>query len=135
VNIEPLTANREYFGKDLEAMSFARNYHEWILAELEPFLGRRVAEVGAGVGSFSSLLLGTDIERLDAFEPSRNMFPALRSALADDERASAINGFFSPESLGERYDSVVYINVLEHIEDDAAELAGARRTLERDGPC
>ena len=68
----------EYFGRDLEAMSFARNYHAWVLAEIAPYLGARVAEVGAGIGSFSSLILQTDVSRLDAFEPSGNMFPSLR---------------------------------------------------------
>lgn len=126
---EPAEHLPQYFGRDLEAMSFARNYHAWILSELEPFLGRSVAEVGAGVGSFSSLLLGTGIERLDAFEPSRNMFPLLCDALTSDSRASAVNGFFGPETIETRYDSVVYINVLEHIEDDAAELAAARDAL------
>jgi hypothetical protein len=42
----------QYFGKDLEAMSFARNYHKWILSEFLPFLGSSVAEVGAGTGNF-----------------------------------------------------------------------------------
>lgn len=126
---EPAEHLPQYFGKDLEAMSFARNYHAWILAELAPYLGRSVAEVGAGVGSFSSLLLDTRIESLDAFEPSRNMFPLLREALAPDPRARAINGFFGPATIDRRYDSVVYVNVLEHIEDDAAELAVAREAL------
>jgi hypothetical protein len=50
-----------YFGKDLEAMSFANNYHRWILSEFLPYLGSSVAEVGAGTGSFSSLILEANI--------------------------------------------------------------------------
>jgi len=126
---EPVEHLPQYFGKDLEAMSFARNYHAWILAELAPYLGRAVAEVGAGTGSFSSLLLGTGLDSLDAFEPSRNMFPLLRETLAADPRARAVNGFFGPQTIDRHYDSVVYVNVLEHIEDDAAELVGARAAL------
>lgn len=123
----------QYFGKDLEAMSFARNYHEWVLAELSPYLGRTVAEVGAGVGSFSAMLLDTDIVSLHAFEPSQNMYPALADALASDPRAKAVNGFFEPATAGQRFDSVLYVNVLEHIEDDAAELANAREALNPGG--
>jgi SAM-dependent methyltransferase len=126
-------AKPEYFGRDLEAMSFARNYHEWVLAEIAPYLGRSVAEVGAGVGSFSALLLGTGIERLRAFEPSNNMYPVLRDALASDPRAAAVNDFFQPETAGGRFDSIVYVNVLEHIEDDAAELGRAREALNPGG--
>jgi len=46
-----------YVGKYLEAMSFAVNYHNWILDEFRPFLGANVVEVGSGTGSFSELLL------------------------------------------------------------------------------
>lgn len=117
----------EYFGKDLEAMSFAQNYHRWIVSEFRPFLGRRVAEVGAGVGNVSSLLLQAGPESLTSYEPSANMFPMLQKALAVDPRACAVNDFFGRGDG--TFDSVVYINVLEHIEDDAAELAAAQRAL------
>ena len=62
----------EYFGKDLEAMSFAVNYHRWILSEFSPYLGESVAEVGAGMGNFSQMILQTGIKSLAAFEPSVN---------------------------------------------------------------
>ncbi len=126
-------ARPQYFGKDLEAMSFAKNYHDWILAEFLPYLGSSVAEVGAGVGSFSDLVLKTNIEKLQAFEPSQNMYPFLESLLAKDRRAQAINGFFGRELTGENFDSVLYVNVLEHIEEDALELANAYETLNSNG--
>jgi SAM-dependent methyltransferase len=124
---------RQYFGKDLEAMSFATNYHRWILACFRPYLGSSVAEVGAGQGSFSRLLLETDIRSLLAFEPSANMYPELLRALASDPRATAVNDFFGPAAGMDRFDSVLYVNVLEHIEDDAAELATARAALHPSG--
>lgn len=115
----------QYFGKDLEAMSFAKNYHKWILAEFSPYLGSSVAEVGAGVGSFSTLVLETSINSLVAFEPSQNMYPLLQEALSKDKRARAINDFFGRANAGQRFDSILYVNVLEHIEDDVSELAKA----------
>lgn len=123
----------QYFGKDLEAMSFAHNYHKWILAEFEPYLGRSVAEVGAGTGSFSQLILATGIARLVAYEPSGNMYPLLKKTLESDKRAEAVNGFFGEESAGEAFDSVLYVNVLEHIEDDASELEKVRNALKPGG--
>ena len=42
----------EYLGRDLEAMSFAKNYHKWIIEEFKPYFGKNVAEVGAGSGNF-----------------------------------------------------------------------------------
>lgn len=123
----------QYFGKDLEAMSFAKNYHKWILAEFCPYLGSSVAEVGAGVGSFSTLVLETKISSLVAFEPSQNMYPLLQEALSKDKRAKAINGFFGRENIGKRFDSILYVNVLEHIEDDVSELAHACDALNSKG--
>lgn len=106
-------------------MAFAVNYHRWIVGELAPFLGRQVAEVGAGIGSVSSLLLEQPIERLEAYEPSDNMFPQLAARLAGEPRARAVNAFFGSEAPTQPFDSVAYINVLEHIEDDRGELARA----------
>jgi SAM-dependent methyltransferase len=123
----------QYFGKDLEAMSFAVNYHRWIIKELAPYLGQTVAEVGAGMGSFSKLLLETGIKRLIAFEPSENMYCLLKERLRQEERAEAVNDFFNPSFAQEGFDSVVYVNVLEHVEDDRKELALALEALKPEG--
>lgn len=127
--------NPQYFGKDLEAMSFARNYHRWILSEFSPFLGKDVAEVGAGVGNISTLLLESagGMGSLRAYEPSGNMFPLLQRALANQPRAQAVHGFFGKESAAGRFDSVLYINVLEHVEDDVAELRMVYESLNPGG--
>ena len=129
----PPSKTPQYFGKDLEAMSFARNYHKWILAEFLPYIGKSVAEVGAGIGSFSTLILEANISCLKAFEPSQNMYPLLQEALSRDKRAEAINDFFGKANTGERFDSVLYVNVLEHIEDDASELSVVREALNPNG--
>jgi SAM-dependent methyltransferase len=114
-------------------MSFARNYRRWILGEFMPYLRGSVAEVGAGTGSFSTLLLGSGIERLTAFEPSQNMYPLLAEAVRLHARATAVQDYFGKESGGRSYDAIVYVNVMEHIEDDAGELANVRRALALNG--
>jgi SAM-dependent methyltransferase len=123
----------QYFGKDLEAMSFAINYHRWLMAEFFPYISGSVAEVGAGVGNLSKLILEANINSLTAFEPSGNMYPLLMEALGADKRAKAINGFFGKEQASGDFDSVLYVNVLEHIEDDASELARVRTALTQEG--
>jgi SAM-dependent methyltransferase len=122
-----------YPGKELEAMSFAENYHRWIIDELQPFFGDSVAEVGAGIGRVSRMLLGRNIKRLHAFEPSRNMYPFLERELAAEGRATAVNDFFGAAQSGKAFDSVAYINVLEHIEDDRAEISHAYAALRPGG--
>lgn len=127
-------ARPQYFGRDLEAMSFADNYHRWIVDEFAPYLGQHVAEVGAGTGNFSALLR-PHIDTLSAYEPSENMFPALRQRFSDDNGVTPINGFFGVESatLAKHFDAVMYVNVLEHIEDDRAELGYVMRALKPGG--
>jgi SAM-dependent methyltransferase len=129
-----------YPGRELESMAFAVNYHRWILDIFRPFLGKRIIEVGAGTGSFSELLLGTGPQRLDAIEPSANMYPLLAEHVRQidtrniarahhgtlTERAETIQRAGSP-------DSVIYVNVLEHLEDDAAELAAIYSLLRPGG--
>lgn len=125
----------QYFGRDLEAMSFARNYHQWIVDVFRPYLGKNVAEVGAGSGDFSECLLDADIERLVAFEPSVNMFPVLDERMKNDPRVVTSKAFFG-DAVAEHessFDSVAYVNVLEHIEDDAAELGHVHRALKDGG--
>lgn len=122
----------EYAGNDLEAMAAAGNYHRWIVDEFSPYLGGTTAEVGAGVGSVSRLLLG-HVNHLLAFEPSEKMFLRLSEELRDERGATAIPGCFAPGYAPEGIDSIVYINVLEHIEDDRGELARAFEALKPGG--
>lgn len=117
-------------------MSFAENYHRWILEIFRPYLGRRVVEVGAGTGAMSELLLEGEIDSLALVEPSAEMFQRLC------ERTARLNVSASVATYNEVFarvadeikeainpDSVVYVNVLEHIEDDEAELAIIQRIL------
>ncbi len=72
-------------------MDSANNYHRWILDLFRPYLGPRVAEVGAGIGSFSRIILeATHVQQLTALEPAANLFPILNQRLQADPRAQAL---------------------------------------------
>jgi SAM-dependent methyltransferase len=118
----------EYAGKDLEAMDFAVAYHTWILDLIKPYLGKNIVEVGAGTGSFSSLLLKTRPDSLTLVEPSA-MFEKLLAKFGSTDGQTKIRLFhdlFSNVAENIRMDgspdSILYINVLEHIDDDVGEL-------------
>ena len=124
----------EYLGRDLEAMSFALNYHEWVIRDFRPYLGHLVVEVGAGLGDFTSLLLKDGVECIVAFEPSTHMYSSLRERFETEKKVKTICGCFDVRYLNRSCsDSVVYINVLEHIEDDTAELDKAFDALKPGG--
>jgi 16S rRNA G1207 methylase RsmC len=129
-----------YEGRDLEAMSFAVNYHEWILQIFAPYLGRHAVEVGAGAGSFSQMLLQHPLETLALVEPSANMFQILSEQMAHNGATADItlhNAVFRQVAAqikaSQPPDSIIYVNVLEHIEDDNAELAAIHETLAAGG--
>jgi 2-polyprenyl-3-methyl-5-hydroxy-6-metoxy-1,4-benzoquinol methylase len=130
----------KYEGRELESMWVAKNYRRWILRRLDPFLGQRIVEVGAGDGSFTELLLERKLQSLTAIEPSANMYPSLVNKLQrlDPEhkvhaiRSTLANTVLQFPGTG-RPDSIVYINVLEHVEDDQAELHTAHSMLASGG--
>ena len=124
-----------YVGKDLEAMSFAVNYHRWILSSFAPYLGTRVVEVGAGTGSFSEMLWERRPQSLSLVEPSA-MFAQLSQTakqFGGPVELKLYNDTFAAVAREIRNvqqpDSIIYVNVLEHIADDQNELRVMSETL------
>lgn len=126
------SASVEYIGKDLEAMDFAERYHRWILDLMLPYMGVDIVEVGAGTGSFSRMLLSTRPSSLTLVEPSK-MFDSLEANLSTVDVPTKIrlvrDVFVNVAGDIGRPDTILYVNVLEHIEDDAVELRAAGNAL------
>jgi glycosyltransferase involved in cell wall biosynthesis len=110
--------------KTLRRVSRLSRYNAWLWEQIAPFTGRRVLEVGAGIGSMTRYLLGRDfvlvtdtdpqyLERLQAtFEGRPNL--TISSLDLNDPL---------PEGLsGQHFDTVLCLNVLEHIQQDEAVL-------------
>jgi SAM-dependent methyltransferase len=124
----------DYAGTELDAMAFAPNYYRAIHDWFRPYLGPRVVEVGAGVGTFSALLCQNEgIRRLTLLEPAENIFPRLRERFAEDERVVPLHGFLEDAAETLRADALVLVNVLEHVDDDVAFLSAAHRVLSPGG--
>ena len=124
-----------YAGRDLEAMSHAPNYRNWIQQLFRPYVRGDVAEVGAGDGSFSRLLAECGPDSLTMFEPSAAMYALQGERLAGVASVVRHQSTFTEraEEFVGRFDTMVYCNVLEHIEDDAGEVALAARALKPGG--
>jgi SAM-dependent methyltransferase len=119
-----------YSGTELDALADARNYYEHIRQRFAPHLGARVVEVGAGIGTFSQYLLDSPgVRELVAIEPAVNNFPVLRDRFASDRRVTVRQGVLHDFADQLAADSLVAVNVLEHIEDDVSFLGDARRVL------
>jgi SAM-dependent methyltransferase len=123
-----------YIGKDLEAMSFAKNYSKWIIDLFRPFIGKNVAEVGAGTGNLTQLLSEQEIiSKITAFEPSVKMHDYLIKNTNNIKKVSPVNSTFSDKYSKQKFDSIFYINVLEHIEDDVTEVGLMHDSLNNNG--
>ncbi|MCP5367787.1 MAG: class I SAM-dependent methyltransferase [Hyphomicrobiales bacterium] len=124
-----------YEGSDLEALMSLRRYRQWIMDRIRDSISGRTLEVGAGLGAFSDLIR-PHAGQLDMVEPSANLVPALRRRMAGVDGTTVFAGTYEDwlaQSAPDTYDTVIMINVLEHIEDDAAALAGTRRALRPGG--
>lgn len=117
----------------LEALDAeAPRYNAWLTGRVAPWVGRRVLEIGAGIGNMASFFL--DRERLVLAEPD----PAYRARLTTrftgrsnvqivPLRLPAVD----PALAAERLDTIICLNVLEHVAEDRAALEGMRRILGR----
>jgi len=120
----------------LDAFSSAARFNLWMADTIRPFVGQRVLEIGAGMGNLARYLsrgrsryVATDLES-EHLVRLRNRLrhrPKLETAVVDLARASD----FAP--FAEQMDTVVCLNVLEHLKDDLACLRNIASALEPGG--
>ncbi len=118
----------------LEIMSAAPRYAAWQVEMLRPYLGRRVMEVGSGIGNISAGLRALDPELLVLTDTDPWYLNRLRHTFADDHVVQFADVTLPDPTARERFaelrlDSVVALNVLEHIEDDRGSLETMRRMV------
>jgi len=110
--------------RDLEIMSGAKNYGEWIFDNVKDHLGKRVVEIGAGIGSFTRKFLDKEfVIAVDSYRPCieyiKKRFPNNNNIIAVESSVD------SPSLLRLSHcnpDTIVCINVLEHIQNDRSAL-------------
>jgi 2-polyprenyl-3-methyl-5-hydroxy-6-metoxy-1,4-benzoquinol methylase len=130
--------HNQHFGaaEDLERLGTADRFFSWALEEFRPHLHGRVLEVGAGIGTITRRLVESDPDlEIVAVEPAANVFEDLASYAALTPRVTARRETLR-EYLAvadEPFDAVVYLNVLEHIEQEEEELRLANRVLRPGG--
>ncbi len=114
----------------LERMAAAPAFNRWMYDRIAPWIGDRVLEVGSGIGNMSQHFIDRARVVLTDTEPAYR--EALRRRFGDrpNVAVSPVELPAVPESLAvERFDSIVCLNVLEHIEDDVGSLRAMRNLL------
>jgi len=110
----------------------APNYLGWIAELISPFLGQSVLELGAGIGSITALYAPG--RRVVATDVSEACIAGLTARFRDSREVTVaqLDLRALDESFGS-FESVVMVNVLEHIEDDVGTLEKVQRVLTPDG--
>ena len=120
----------------LHVLSGAQRFNRWMADVISPYLGNTVLELGAGMGNLSRLLaprrkryIATDIddEHLSRLRARLQHRPNLETAVCDLMRPEHFASFRN------QMESVVCLNVVEHIEDDLLGLRNIHSALCRGG--
>jgi SAM-dependent methyltransferase len=114
------------------AMEGAHAYNRWIVSAFRPYVGRELLEVGIGHGGFRALLatpgyVGADIDA-ELVLHARTVVPNVDLVVADVAAAG-----FGEALGGRRFDTVLCVNVLEHVREQEAGLANMMAALDPGG--
>ncbi len=120
---------------ELVALEKAVRYQQWIINTIQPYLGKRILELGSGIGNMSRwftaaerlILTEVDPLLLSILESRVQTWPmnsqkiAIQSLNLETENFTMFNS--------ENIDTIVSFNVLEHIQDDLSVIKNAVNLL------
>ena len=123
----------EHGSEILARLNRAPRFTKWMADTIRPYLGERILEIGAGIGNLTSNLVprteywASDInpQYLDRLKKLQQTRPYLHVQFTD-----AGAGETYPE---EQFDTVICLNVVEHLEDDIRALRNIRASLQKNG--
>lgn len=129
----------KYQGEELDLFSLAVNWKQYWAALVSPYINGRVLEVGAGEGNNSRLVQSYCQGRFSGWtclEPDSILMDRLKQTFTGEQSSTTVDfvqGTITDLSADPGYDTVLYIDVLEHIADDVTEIATAAELLNENG--
>jgi 2-polyprenyl-3-methyl-5-hydroxy-6-metoxy-1,4-benzoquinol methylase len=126
----------QYVGSELALFARATNWKRYVARCLAPYVSGRVLDVGAGIGSNIPPLFSPEVREWVALEPDPALAGKISEAIAAgalSDTCSVINGDIEAIPAGTAFDTILYIDVLEHVADDDAELRRATLRLAPSG--
>lgn len=113
-----------YSGDELPLMARAVHWKSYLADLVRPHLGPAVLEVGSGIGNNIPYLRRPPVRDWTAVEPD-----AAQAAQIAEPGVRVIVGTLTSLDAAERFDTILYLDVLEHIDDDGAEVRTAAAHL------
>ncbi len=108
------------------------NFHiKYCLLSLKKFISGNIIEIGAGCGSFTRNYYNTKIKSIVLTEMDIKNINDLKIKFNNDANIKILNS--SIENIDQKFDTILYFHVLEHIRDDIREIKNAIRKLNTGG--
>lgn len=109
-------------------------YNRWMFDRLRRWIGHRVLEIGSGIGNLSAFLV--DREQLVLTDTREEYLSRLRKRFAGHGNIAVAHLYLPHEDSaldGQRFDTIICLNVLEHVDDDISALVAIRGLLAPSG--
>lgn len=120
----------EYPGEELELFDKANLWRRYLYFKTKQFFGKEILEVGAGIGSFTNVYKKKNMDIvLTELDPNNSSI--LKKKFANSKGIAIENKF--TKFLTNKFDTIIYMSVLEHIENDTDEINDALSKLKKDG--
>ena len=124
-------AEFKYAGSELKLFEKARNWKAYSQTQICDYVRGDVLEVGAGIGANTMSLAELDFRRWTCLEPDAALAAQVR--LPPGGRHEAAAGTIGDLPAAAKFDTILYLDVLEHIEDDRGEMSRAAARLNPGG--
>jgi SAM-dependent methyltransferase len=109
------------------------NYTRWIYEKINPYLGKKILEIGSGIGTISRYLISKD-RTVFLSDINDDYLRSLKNTFISSPFVQIIRSDITSELQGiGKVDSVICVNVLEHIERDAEALSHMGNVLAENG--
>jgi len=126
----------KYPGQELKLFEKAINWKKYFSQLLQPCIHGTVLECGAGIGATTKMLNNGTYHEWILLEPDKEMANLLRNKISRNElpaNCKVIEGTISSFENKSVFDTILYIDVLEHIENDNEEIERAAFCLNNGG--
>lgn len=121
----------EYLNEVLEYFDISDNYRSYQIKLFEKFIGKKILEVGAGRGKIIEILAKKEERKFTLLELDENFHKFLKKNFIS--KNINILKEKSQDLKEVRFDTILYLDVIEHIEKDKNELNTAYNLLEKNG--
>ena len=108
------------------------NFHiKYCLSIIKKFIKGEILEVGAGCGSFTRNYYDSSIKNITLTEPDKKNFFDLKNKFQNQKNVNISD--LEVEKIEKKFDTIMYLHVLEHIGDDLKEIKDATNKLNDNG--